>query len=255
MEISVRSPLTLKHDNQTTISIVHAAGTGESHSGGTIEIRRTGTSRWYTLGAESELSPWTAKIAGTFELRATATVNGKTYTTPEAEVEVRFPSYGEITSDSTVLSFASEAWTATLSDCTPTERRERGFWIFLNTGTDEYEAGPTVLGPNVGNSVGAYVNLPLRPQDSPSLPSPIEPSARYPVASFHCHTATTYREWGRGIGPSPADNQADSTDKVPGIVYDYEDFPERSGSIPAGHPLNAPAKIYKSLGFERRPTP
>ena len=62
-----------------------------------VQIRRTNESTWLTLGSPSSLSPWTAKIAGTFEMRGIGTVNGKSVETPIEEVEVMFPRFEQIT--------------------------------------------------------------------------------------------------------------------------------------------------------------
>lgn len=59
-----------------------------------------------------------------------------------------------------------------------------------------------------------------------------------------CHCArmtTTYRQFGRNSGPSSPDFRADASDNVAGIVYDYT-----INFIPAGHPKEAQAGIYKS---------
>ena len=260
MEISVRSPLTLKHDNQTTISIVHTAGTGESHSGGTIEIRRKGTSRWYTLGAESELAPWTAKIAGTFELRATATVNGQPWTSPETEVEVRFPSYSDLVSDPTISAGMDSAWTQTTNDCTavPNQRHECGFWIQLNTKADSYIVDPMLLGDYVSPDEGAYLTVYPKPNDRPRNPSPVNDGATYVVGLFHTHTPRTYLSGaGRFVGPSGADVEIMQTEQVVGIVMDYvgDAIPGSATNILwDAHPLDAPTMLYP-VPPERRPTP
>ena len=121
------------------------------------------------------------KVAGHFVLRPVAVdSDGHEHFGEESEMEVRFPSYEQIVQNATIVGVTDAAWAATILDCSETNRRERGFWILLNT---------------------------------------------------------------------------DLYDNVPGIVYDYLDFPSGSGDIPAGHPLHSPAKRYKSLGVERRPTP
>ncbi len=63
----------------------------------TVQIRRKGDSAWLTLGSPSSLNPWTAKIAGTFEMRGIGTVNGESVETPIEEVEVMFPRFKQIT--------------------------------------------------------------------------------------------------------------------------------------------------------------
>ena len=122
----------------------------------------------------------------------------------------------------------------------------------MNTSTGLYEDGPTYWGPWVSGDEQASVNIWWRPSDIPSSPSPTDTGAYYPVASFHTHTSTFYGTKGRDVGPSDADRGKDDEDQVPGLVYDYIGVLRR---IEAGHPINAPARIYQSLGPERRPTP
>ena len=252
LSLSVRSPLTLKHDNQSSISISHPNSEGTTIDNASVQIRRKGDSEWLTLGSPSSLNPWTAKIAGTFEMRGVGTVNGESVETPIEEVEVMFPRFEQITNDVAVVSMTEAAWAATLADCTPTNWMERGFWIWLNTETGLYEAGETILGFSCSGNVQAGVFLPLRPSDIPSLPSPTSSGARYPVASFHTHPPAYYRTLGRDTGPSPEDRDHDTRDQVPGLVYDYIGWGQYIG---AGHPINAPARIYQSLGLGQRPTP
>ena len=59
----------------------------------------------------------------------------------------------------------------------------------------------------------------------------------------------------RGVGPSGADNNFHTNQKLPGVVYDYEESPTGSGSIPMGHPESSSAILYHSMGTDRRPTP
>jgi hypothetical protein len=261
LTLSVRTPLTLKHDNQTPISLSHPNSLGTTIISATIQIRRKGDSTWLTLGSPSSLNPRTAKIAGTFEMRGIGTVQGNSVETPIEEVEVRFPKYEQITNDVAVVGMTDAAWAATLADCTPTSRRERGFWIYLDTSVNSYEAGPTIYGNPCGPNDEAAVSISPRPPDEPSLPSATASGARYPVASFHCHTPTTYRVTatnfpGRAVGPSPNDLFADEkVDQVPGLVYDYVDLPLRNGNIYPGLPIDSPAIIYESIRKDRRPTP
>ena len=259
LTLSVRSTLTLKHDNQTTVRLSHPNSVDTAITSSTVEIRRKnghGTD-WQTLGPETNLDPWTARIAGTFELRGRGTADGREVVTPVAEVEVRFPSYSEIVGDTNVIAFTDAAWASTLADCSPGRRRERGFWIYLDTTTDSYESGQVQFGNWADDDEDVEIRLHRRPSDIPSSPLPTASGARYPVASFHTHTPTAYRTniVFRYVGPSDEDNDADFIDQVPGIVYDYTGDPSFPSMILGGHPLNAPAQRYQSLGVERRPTP
>jgi hypothetical protein len=249
--------LTLKHDNQTTISIVHSDPHGSVVSSPSIQIRRLGETNWLELAASDSVDPWTARVAGYFELQGKLTVDGRDAYTPLVDVEVQFPSYFDLVGDSSVVGMTSTAWQGVLNDCTPTNRRERGYWILLNTETDHYFHTTTVFGPAVTNMQGAYVNLPQRPSDVPIAPSPLAAGATYPVATFHAHTPTTYLSVGRPVGPSPEDASAnnDPLFMAPGIVRDYVESQPGSGAIPPQHPKSSPSMLYPTAGIQRRPTP
>jgi hypothetical protein len=186
-------------------------------------------------------------------MRGIGTVDGQSVETPIEEVEVMFPRFEQITNAAEVVTMTDAAWAATMAECSPTNRRERGFWIWLNTNTGLYEEGVVYYGPWTNGNNQASVNIWWRPADIPSSPSPTDSGAYYPVASFHTHTSTYYWPEGeRNVGPSPTDNDQDTEAQVPGLVYDYIGVLRR---IEAGHPINAPARIYQSLGPGRRPTP
>ncbi len=107
--------------------------------------------------------------------------------------------------------------------------------------------------PRCSSNDQASVNIWWRPLDIPAIPNPTDSGAYYPVASFHTHTSTYYWPDGeRNVGPSPDDNEKDKDAQVPGLVYDYIGI---LGKIGGGHPINAPARLFKSLGVGQRPTP
>ncbi|WP_418315618.1 hypothetical protein [Piscinibacter sakaiensis] len=258
-----KAKLTLKHDRETRLEIVVAPAACIVESC-LIEIRRASAAAWCTLSTNQVEDPWQAKIAGKFKLRAKATVCGTEHTSAEVDLEVQFPQYSEIVADATVVANTDAAWTATLADCTETptnQRRERGFWIELDTTADSYQSGPLVLGAFGGPTAGASVPLPTRPADTPDPPDPCAAGAVYRVASFHTHTPTEFRAAAnppgtvRPIGPSGADQRIDTSDDVPGVVYDYVESPAGSGSIPLGHPKSGAAQRYHSQGKTRRTTP
>ena len=261
LSLSVRSPLTLKHDNQTTISISHPNSTGTTIDNATVQIRRKNESAWLTLGSPSSLNPWTAKIAGTFEMRGIGTVDGKSVETPVAEVEVMFPNYYQITGDPTVSNAMENAWTQTKNYCTenPNLRRELGFWVQLNTQNATYISDPLLLGDNVlPTEHGTLVPYP-RPPDTPQSPQPLDNGATYIVALFHTHTPRTYltptNGW-RKVGPSLSDYSLLASEQVVGILYDYVGITLTNGTnvIYNGHSKNDPAQLF-IIPPERRPTP
>jgi len=255
--------LTLKHDRDCRLNIkVDPAGVAASAF--RIEIRRASGATWCKLSSSQTMDTWHAVIAGKFKLRGVATICGTEHKTAEQDVEVQFPAYADITGDADVTTALSAAWTATEAECTEApvnQRRERGFWVRLNTSTNKYETSAVEFGGWNAPADGAGVNLSARTADAPATPDPCAAGATYSVASFHSHTSTAFRAAAvpagatRGVGPSGADNTADTRDDVPGIVYDYVESPAGSGSIPMGHPKGSAAQMYKSLGHERRTTP
>lgn len=218
-----------------------------------FEVRRATEAIWYELqkgGTEAYTNK--AKVAGKFKVRLTATLsNGSVLTSPEKDLEVQFPSYADISADADVVTATDAAWTATKGDATAVQRRERGFWIKINTDTEKYEFSATDFGAWVGDLQTGSVNLSAKPADVPATPTPLE-KPTYTVASFHTHTPTFYRSVGRAVGPSGADGTADTADNVAGVVYDY--VGDAAGNAPAAWPLNSPAQRYHS-GPTRRTTP
>jgi hypothetical protein len=219
-----------------------------------FELKRAQSNDWHVLAdSASATFPFVGAIAGHFDVRVVATVAGQEVTSPSQRVVVQFPSERDIYSDARVRRFLNAAWQATLRLANRATRREEGFWIRLDTCTRRYLHTRTLLGPAVGPRQTGSVEIGSRPADSPANP-PLDGCATYTVASFHTHTPTAYRPFGRGIGPSPADNREDRHDDVTGLVYDYLASPQGSGEIPAHYPLDRPAGIYQS-GPDRRNTP
>lgn len=260
--------LTLKHDNRTRIEIAHPHSWGETYEEGTVEIRRAGgTNEWLTLGTETELNPWTARIAGHFELRGISSVDGNAFTTAVQQIEVRFPSIDQILSDPDVQARALQEWNDTLDDCTevPNQRREHAYWIMLDTHTDVYGADKLMMGGWVTPITNGVVAISNPPQDRPVSPGPIDGGATYSVAWLHTHTPTTYStfptNYYRVTGPSiPQDFDVSDYHNQPGIAYDFEPDPVKSAiegtnCIPMRWPKQAPARMYSIAPPERRETP
>jgi hypothetical protein len=219
-----------------------------------FEIKRTSETTWTTLANGPNKSfKLTARIPGFFNVRVTATMGGKQIVSGAKNLEVQFPSFDDVVANADVQKFTDASWKSTLAATTKTKRREEGFWIQLDTKTGKFTHTAKVLGPVVGPTQTGSVNLGTRPKDNPAKPGLLA-SAVFAVASFHTHTPTTFRPVGRPVGPSSTDNQADEHDDVTGVVYDYIENPAGSGTIPAGYPLNSPAKRYHS-GPTRRSTP
>lgn len=257
--------LTLKHDADSTLD-VPVTGRGEDEPqivSRRVEIRRQNESTWYPLCIGEFPRNQTIKVAGHFLLRPVAVdSDGHEYYGEESEMEVRFPTYEQITHDSGVSSAMESAWVQTINDCraNPNERREIGFWIRLNTALNVYILEPRLVGDYVGPEVAAYLTVYPRPDDMPANPLPNSPSATYTIGLFHTHTPRTYLPnpvYYRLVGPSNADVNFVNSEQVVGIVYDYVGSPSPTSStneLYNGHPIDAPRCLYP-IPPNRRPTP
>lgn len=255
--------LTLKHDRECNLE-VRLQPDGIQASQWRIEIERTSEGVWHTLASQQSLTPWYANIAGAFRLRGSAFVTGKRYYSPYTSVIVKFPTYAQIVGDTTVQSRTDAEWANTKNDCTenPNQRRERGFYVRLNTTDNQYEFTSTVLGSFVGPTDGGWIMLGPKPNDNPTQPLPNASGATYTVAFFHTHTPTTYRalyypkDYTREVGPSDPDETYGAELGLPGIVYDYSSSEAYPGAIPMGWPKDSAAKRYPiGQPDSRRSTP
>ena len=241
--------LTLKHDNQAAFTLSHPNSPGVTYTDVRFEICQPGYGGWQTIAGNR----WTARIAGTFNVRALANADGEPITVGPATIWVQFPSETEMMADPAIQAHAANLWTQTLALCTPTNRHEVGCWILLNTATDTYSFTVTTNGPPTPNNEDSIINLLPLPSDVPLHPNITNGAATYTVASFHTHTPSTYVSGRpRIVGASPADTNASETLLVPGLVYDYVENSETPGEIPAGHPMNAPAQLYPTVVCPRR---
>lgn len=264
LDLSFHSPLTLKHDNKTSISIVHAYVPDEKHADGVVEIRyKNGDGEWWELGKESELQPWIARFPGHFEIRGKAQIDGTEWTTPVRDLVVQYPSADEIRLDPDVIQRAKQAWAETLLDATTNapSSRERGYWIVLDTKTDRYGAENQFEGRWFAPEERGFSEISAMPPDRFSDPTNPDAGIITTVAGFHTHLPTTYLPpglIGRQVGPSPEDKEASSNQRTPGLVFDYEPDPIFSSmihadGIPAGHPTSAPATLYTLTPPDRVP--
>lgn len=244
--------LTLKHDNESVFTITAEPSSVFSETNApVVQIKRTGigATDWLDLMTDTGEINWTARVAGVFKLRLKTKINESDYTSPERDLTVNFPTYAQIIADSTVRTRMNSEWQATLNDCTedPNRRRERGFWISLNTAGDgSYSCGNSFYGDWVGPLDGASVSIPLRPGGNLSEIVPDAASATYGVAWFHTHTPTEYRPVGRPNNVSNADNNVSVHYNATGIAYDYT-----IANIPAGHPKNSSATTFSTAQSQR----
>ena len=247
-----KNNLTLKHDNKSVFTITaEPSSVFSGASAPVVQIKRTGigTTDWLDLMTDTGEIDWIARVAGVFKLRLKTKINESDYTSPEKDMTVNFPTYAQIIADSTVKSKMNSEWQATLNDCTeePNRRRERGFWISLNTaGNGSYSCGSSFYGDWVGPWDGASIPIPLRPGENLSGIVPNAASATYGVAWFHTHTPTEYRPVGRPNNVSNADNNVSVHYNAAGIAYDYT-----IANIPAGHPKNSSATTFSTAQSQR----
>ena len=244
------SLLTLKHDNQLDLSIIHSFSPNVGYSNVRFEIREPGFSGWQPISGNT----WTARIAGTFEVRGHATADGRDVDVGPVVVQVRFPSETEMMADPAIQSHAASLWAQTLSLCTPTNRHEVGCWILLDTSSDTYSFTTMTPGFPTPNDADSGIDLLPKPPDSPVFPHLSHGSAVYTVGTLHTHSPTVYRTGGpRPAGPSPDDRSASTTLSMPGLVYDYSDTANYPGQVPMGHPMGSDAQLYPTGVQPRRP--
>ena len=238
--------MTLKHDNQCQLNITTepAELAMEDHE---FQIRFKGETYWRDLGTGSAMN-WITGVAGELELRGRAKNSGKFVNSQTQSANVQFPTQIQIFSDSGVVDAMYNEWQQTLIDSTPTQYRERGFFIYLNTSItpNAYEIGNYDQSPWVTPGDDIYWLW-----DGLNEPDPRANSvgARYPVARFHTHTPEEFAHTnfnGRYTGPLGEDESTANSEKTPGFVYDHtKNFIER------GHPESADA-FFESYGPIRK---
>ena len=255
--------LVLKHDNSLRLTASCSEPSGVSFSNHRFEIRRKGTSQWYPLGTGRTLD-WTARIAGTFEIRGLIDVDGSTCESSVEEIEVQFPMWSQIATDGTIASAMQSAWAQTLADCTETpvnQAREWAFWILLDTRTGAYSTTTPVHGPWAPFGNGGEVDPGSPPTDDPEHPSPVSTGATYCVAGFHTHMPICYdpnlSAW-RTVGPSTGisgDYATAQSIHIPGLLWDYEPNDLSTGHLTRNHSINGPSRLYPVIPPVRRQTP
>jgi hypothetical protein len=246
--------MTLKHDNLCHLASL-VSPVDVLVSSNCFEIRYATNSTWNLLST-GVTNDWTVRVAGNFKLRAKVKVGNQWFFSSEKDVTIKFPSYSEIVQNNYVKAEMDQEWIRTLNDATVNGWREHGFWVYLDTGDNEYVTGEVAYGDYVISTNKASINIGER-YDIPETFSANTTGVVYAVASFHTHTPTTYITGFpagsvRLIGSSPADNNSDTICKTPGIIYDYVESPSGSGSIPLGYPRSAASKVYPSNVPDRR---
>ena len=255
-----KSLLTLKHDNQTTITISRSGPWGDSPPEGTVEIRRSGAANeWMTLGSESDLDPWTARIAGHFDLRGIVSCGDFALTTAVQQIEVQFPSGAQIAADPEFVSSAEWAWTLMTTEASepPHAQREYGFCVFLDTFDQVYDCSDIQQGPFIPPYGNGEIAIDCDPVTDPDSPSPTASGARYAVATFHTHPPAAYafEGWSRPTGPSSNDVSNATTRGIPSVVSDYVPLDHCDGEIFGGHNLDAEHRRILIPAPIRRATP
>jgi hypothetical protein len=254
--------LTLKHDRFANLRTKYDDYGTVPFDDCRIEIKHETNTVWTTLAETADLLPWEATVAGIFDLRSVVTANNEPYESPEIQITVQFPNRAEILSDPDVTNRMWQAWTNTLAAATPTHYREEGYFITLDTASNEYGITAYSVGSNyVNGTIAAWDTAPgERPPDSISNPTPLDKPI-YVVGWFHTHPPRFYCSTGKYVGPSPGDHAYSTNEfiNLPGFAYDYiateyeDDNPEK-GVIPPRHPLESPATIY-TIPPDRRPLP
>ena len=231
------------------------------------DMKRADASTWTRFTSTTKPTfAFRAEVAGQFDVRVIATVDGEQIISNPQKLVVQFPSFAEIVADKAVRTATRAAWNKMISLVTTTTVQEVGFWIYIDSCTGNYGYTPPdyIVGkplPPTSTDVGVYLGR-NRPPDDLADPS-VTGCTTYFVASFHTHTAETYAptDKGRPVGPTKEDNAlADNVYKVPGLVYDYQaepgcakDTKSHRPCISGGYPETGKATIYRAGSLDRRP--
>ena len=201
-----------------------------------------------------------ARVPGVWNINAMVTLNGVTIISNTVVVEEQFPSNHEIISDQYLVNEMNNAWYSTLSFASYNGRREKGFWIYMDSREsatlpyfkEDVEDGPVITG-GVGTNGQIFFPPPTLQQYSQS---PLTGGV-YTVGMFHTHTPITYisEQAARRVGPSDEDINYATAHNVVGLLYDYTGniLDNNMIGIVSGHSLDDPSQIY-TFGPERRVT-
>jgi hypothetical protein len=268
-ELAVSHPVLTLLDTNTLTSTFHQGSGTATPDGFKYEVRFANQSKWYDMTSRdtnpADADIWTGKayVAGKFKVRVTANVGGAKVTSAERDVEQQFPEQAQIRLETSVRSAMVASWlhSKNWSNHDPEHRRrEEGFWIKLNTATEQYEMTATHYGKAVSrNTAQVALDGFRKPADSHRRPSPLE-RPTYVVAWFHTHPTQAFTNHARYVGPSTSANSSGGDEAfslytgIPGFAYDY--LPSLSGvAIPAYHPLHSAADVWDVPGLARRATP
>src|SRR5206468_598343 len=111
-----------------------------------------GGNNWTTVAFVSNPAPppnLLQQLGGDYEYRATVTINGVDFTTPDIDVnpvKVLFPSYTTIERAPAVVAAAKAAWADAKAFVNQNhdQLREEGFWIQFNTANGAFTMTPTL---------------------------------------------------------------------------------------------------------------
>ena len=207
-----------------------------------------------------------ARKTGVWDIEAVVTLagSGKKIISNMVQITVQFPDVNTIINN--VESQMDNLWQVVKEDAkipAPGIRRERGFWIFVNTISMNYEVGTTIFGDAVsatnceGTNSSIVSGVPGREEIWKD--SPVE-GGRYWVAFFHAHTPVKYCKCSlREVGPSDTDVSYAITKNAPCILYDYKavrvydcETGKYFSGVAAGHKINAEKECWR-FGPDRRP--
>lgn len=258
---STKNLLTLKHDRETDLAITHTDLT-TPYDAYRIDITRINTIEWLPLAEARTFIPWEATVAGAFYLRGVGIRGGIENYSSNIIVEVHFPSFNDMLSNTAVTNRMTQAWEDTKAATFDSFRREEGYYITLDTESNDYGITAHSLGDPTPNHLSSYWDSApyQRPPDSIQNPTPLDKPI-YTVGWFHTHPPMRYvtytppfRLAGFNFGDLNYSTNAILGVSMPGFAYDY--IPTNtSPRIFAGHPIHAPGKITHGTLPLRRPLP
>ncbi len=227
-------------------------------------IHGNGNQTVYKLNDVSTLAyECTPRTPGFWNIYAEAVINDSVYVSNKIIIEMQFPSYSIILNDPDISSQMNNTWSETKAFASSDGRREKGFWIYMDTRVNApqiYFKEDIPDGPIITGSEGTNGSILATPPTLEEITSSPLQGGKYVVAIFHTHTPLTYIDEGnyRLVGESDNDIAYSNNQNIPGFVYDYiggqyENILSSGNVIVSMHNLNEPSKIYK-YGPNRRTT-
>jgi len=243
--------LTLSSSIVTINGSVTLTAIGESNTACIFEV--LDGSEWKILATVNGFTyTFTPKVSGFWKLRVRQSFYSRNFKSEEKILEVRYPSYGDIITNSSIRGVMNTLWETTKNYASSAGVKEYGAWIYWDSETLTYDF-QYCEGENIPIGDSVYMIVPFQDSSLIRKPTSVLGNEKTAVAFFHTHTPLTYysSSFVRSVGPSDIDTTALLNLNMVGIVYDY--MATMGEYIVGGHSKDASATLFH-VGLVRRPT-